>query len=622
MLEPYFISYLYNHSSKYPIKIKTGGRKIKSIKAKITDNPWAPHDALSTVYFHNNNIEKGTEYPWNGFLSLHKTTSTIIGGSETASPTLNRDYYETAPKRGERIYTNFDLDSEPSKDFSTSGSVPGDTYHVEKSTEEADTYIVTVPFYTRAKQLYSKTAYTGNNPYVAYERHAKVHFSIELEGLAPFEREITVKQVRRIVNPKGVYRSKDNNKTFHVQLMRQEGEESTEFKTFESEGEWKAYIIKHDNGSGITLSGTEGKSSLNENGTYNDVDGNPQTGNVIQGKTGGEIDFNINFSNDGYTGNRYAVVRVEYHNNTCYHLIFVRQGDEPDNLLPGGTKWYAENMVSKSAMASTPLEEGSLFKFGNWDYPIDAKSNKNSKEPWINVESTDFHAPGKLKIVGQSDTEWDKITSKASNGSFGDPDLSNMRVATLEDYWALRKSDDIEVGYGVMYGDDADKCATNITEAYGYDYENNSSGRGMRGCFAYNKKTGKSLFFPIGASGYGHRKQSYTASWGHPEQLNGVLRYSAGRTNYFPTPVDYPLFHDIFRRPGAIYWLNQKFPEQKADPNKGLEAIPSALGWDINYFTFDFNSIPADNIIRVHKINNADVEENYSDACFIRCVQK
>ena len=44
----------------------------------------------------------------------------------------------------------------------------------------------------------------------------------------------------------------------------------------------------------------------------------------------------------------------------------------------------------------------------------------------------------------------------------------------------------------------------------------------MRGCFAYNSDTGKNLFFPIGASGYGHRKQSYTASW---EILKSSMEY-------------------------------------------------------------------------------------------------
>ena len=126
----------------------------------------------------------------------------------------------------------------------------------------------------------------------------------------------------------------------------------------------------------------------------------------------------------------------------------------------------------------------------------------------------------------------------------------------------------------------------------------------MRGCFAYNKLTGKSLFFPIGVSGYGHRRRSDNAP--------GMLRYSVGRTEYYPEDEyhpwgnsrvkDRPLFYDLFRRPGAIYWIDKE--TTATDGNK-------KLGWDINYFTFDFNFI---NVSDVYS-NGGD-----SDACFVRCV--
>ena len=141
-----------------------------------------------------------------------------------------------------------------------------------------------------------------------------------------------------------------------------------------------------------------------------------------------------------------------------------------------------------------------------------------------------------------------------------------------------------------------------IETAYGYDYKNNKNGRGMRGCFAYNKQTGKSLFFPIGASGYGHRTRNE----------HGILRYSGGRTDYYPEDEyhswgnsrvkDRPLFFDLFRRPGAIYWFES---EAAVKGNK-------KFGWDINYFTFDFNDIDTSNIY----------DDNGSDTCFVRCVKK
>lgn len=126
---------------------------------------------------------------------------------------------------------------------------------------------------------------------------------------------------------------------------------------------------------------------------------------TIYGKTGSEIDFNVNFNGtcDANTS-RYAIIRVEYHNYTCYHLIFVRQGDSPDDLIAGGTKWHAKNMRTKTDEAESPLDEGSLFGRGNWDYPIDALDNKNPKEYWINVKPEDFNqsypADGLFTIAG------------------------------------------------------------------------------------------------------------------------------------------------------------------------------------------------------------------------------
>ena len=77
-----------------------------------------------------------------------------------------------------------------------------------------------------------------------------------------------------------------------------------------------------------------------------------------------------------------------------------------------------------------------------------------------------------------------------------------------------------------------------------------------------------------------------------------------GRIDYYPSPKSNFLFYDSFRRPGAIYWLNNKV-------NPG-----SIVAWDINYFTFDFNSLDHANVFP--KDGGGDGK---SDACFIRCVE-
>lgn len=596
--EPYYISYLYNHSMMYPIKVNTGGRKIEYIKAEILENNWAPYNASSDIYY--TGAPNGVAAPWNGFLSLHKTTETVLYENEIGS---NEQYYNTVPKRGEREYKDFVLpEGITSKEFTTDVSHPDDKYRVEKHPTEANTYNIYIPMYTRAKQMISTTGYTGNNPYVAYQRKARVKITTKLEGLDKiFENEVPIYQVRRVVNPKGIYRSLKNNKSFHVVLKRLPRENDQMFKTFQSEGQWKAYVVKETNGKGITLSVTDPKTT--------ELKDDPEYGKAIYGKTGSVIDFNVNFeqSSDNPSENRYAIIRVEYHNYTCQHLIFVRQGDKPDDLVTGGVKWYAMNMKTTSELASNPLDEGSLFKFGKWNHPIDALSNKNPREPWIKVTPEDFKIypeDGFTNAATGDKMVWTDIIHSNTTDGFGNPQMANARVATGADFWELRNSY-IEQGYGVLYGDDATETADDIVEAYGYDYKHNKSGRGMRGCFAYNSETGKNLFFPIGASGYGHRKQSYTPTWGDPETLNGVLRYASGRTQLYPSPVERPLFYDIYKRPGGIYWLNAEIPQNYFTPTDGV-----SLGWDINYFSFDFNFISKDNLIR----------SGGSDACFVRCV--
>lgn len=598
--EPYYISYLYNHSMMYPIKVNTGGRKIEYIKAEILENNWAPYNAGSDIYY--TGAPNGVAAPWNGFLSLHKTTETVLYENEIGS---NEQYYNTVPKRGEREYKDFVLpEGITSKEFKTENSEPDDKYRVEKHPTEANTYNIYIPMYTRAKQMISTTGYTGNNPYVAYQRKARVKITTKLEGLDKiFENEVPIYQVRRVVNPKGIYRSLKNNKSFHVVLKRLPRENDQMFKTFQSEGQWKAYVVKETNGKGITLSVTDPMTT--------ELKDDLEYGKAIYGKTGSVIDFNVNFeqSSDNLSENRYAIIRVEYHNYTCQHLIFVRQGDNPDDLVTNGVKWYAMNMKTTSELASNPLDEGSLFKFGKWDHPIDALSNKNPFEPWINVKPEDFKVypeDGLTNAATGDKMEWTDIIQSNTTNGFGNPQMANARVATGEDFWELREYSYIEQGYGVLYGDDATETADDIVEAYGYDYEHNKSGRGMRGCFAYNRETGKNLFFPIGASGYGHRKQSYTGTWGDPETLNGVLRYAAGRTKlYSPDTEKRPLFYDIYKRPGGIYWLNAEIPQNLFTPTDGV-----SLGWDINYFSFDFNFISKGNLIR----------SGGSDACFVRCV--
>ena len=585
----YYISYLYNNSLNMPLKINTGGQKLVALKAEILTNNWAPHNATNLDYAkaHDHAVTPtAPEAPWNGFLSLRKTKAIILSTSQAQVDVSqgivyakdNESYYKEH-KRGERDY---DIGNGTHEDDENGN------YTVSYDNEK-EIVNVSIPLYTRAKQLITNTGYTGNNPYVAYQRHAEVEITATIQDENGKQTKLTgtsdIFQVRRIVNPKGIYRSETKNTPFHVKLMRLPQENGTTFETFPSEGAWRAYVIAGDSDF-ITLNGQ----------------------NEAKGSTGSEIDFKVNFIGKcPENGSRHAIIRVEYHNYSCHHLIFVQQGNAPVELIPGGTKWHTCNLLSATEEVSTPVDEGSLFKFGNVTQPIAASNQTHEKDGgyWINITPNDFKddVNKDFKIVGTSKTEkWANITSSTKTNS---PEWINElnlpkggRIASYNDYAELFKSEEIEQGYGVLYGDEASEPATDRRDVYEYRSEGTTKGRGMRGCFVYNSTTGRSVFFPIGASGYGRRKN---------QETNGtaVLRY-ANRTEQYPPKdglANKPLFYDLYMRPGAIYWLEK---EAKATDNNNV------IGWDFNFFTFDFNKIDTGNVFKV----------GASDGCFVRCVEE
>lgn len=92
------------------------------------------------------------------------------------------------------------------------------------------------------------------------------------------------------------------------------------------------------------------------------------------------------------------------------------------------------------------------------------------------------------------------------------------------------------------------------------------------------------------------------------------MRYASSRNTYFkPTDVsaaypngvnDCPLFYDIYMRPGAIYWYD------KTGKNMVNGTPEDNVGWDFNYFTFDF-----------YPMGSWGTSDG-KDACFVRCVEK
>ena len=599
--EPYYISYLYNHQVNVPVRINTGGKTLVNLTAEIDTNSWAPYGTKYLDY--NKKLDPyskefdGNLKNWNGFLSLRKTKATVIGtGTKdedaVKAEQINKNYYITE-KRGERTYQVVPNDK-PGISQEYGDDVDG-FYYVEKG-DDPNTINFSIPMWTRAKQLGKASSYTGNNPYVAYQRKAVVKFTATLrgaEGDEKIEKHGNIIQVRRVVNPKGIWRKHDGREPFHVVLKRLPLESATEFEAFPSEGKWKAYRVVGDDFFDLSTTGRNHQ-------------------DTVKGETGTLIDFTVNF--DGPCGadeSRCAIIRVEYHDYSCYHLIFVRQGSSPMKLFnESKTLWHTCNMRTKTEEAGCPLEEGSLFKFGNWDQPIDATMNNfeggqlGQNEGWRSF------------LIAGTNTKkkWTEITcSGKKDVGFSDLTINGKKVsvASAKDYNDLWGHEDIGFGFGVLYGNDGTETLDNVNDVYGHRYDRHTEGKkglGMRGIFVYNMKDGRHVFFPIGTVGHGRRKHSEqnpdpNAYWPY----TAVLRYSQNRITVLPPNDTRPLFYDIYMRPGAIYWLKNEFGIDR-DGDGESEIWP--LGWDFNYFTFDFNFI-----------NTGDIyKETTSDACFVRCV--
>ncbi|MCM1355359.1 MAG: hypothetical protein NC212_03025 [Staphylococcus sp.] len=635
---PYYISYLYNESVNLPIELQGNDLNNYYLKAEIIQNDWFPIDvrkdektgeyietAVPSAPEVDNSKAKyyskaNASGPWYGFLSLAKNTLPtdddgkksdgvkVIGNHLEPGGYNKNEWFQTIWKE-EKNNVQF-LNTRIIKDFSIANhpdNIYGD-YSVEKlSNNRIKIYL---PYYTRQKQILPSSGYTGNNPYVAYRRKAVVKISLyekvnEKDVLRKSE-NVTIYQVRRCVNPKGIWRSWDNDEEFHITMTILEDEDATEFKPYKSDGPWRAKVLV-------------GQEWIKLNGKLN---------GVVEGERDTYMDFT--YQPAGTLGSkdevRCGIIEVQYNNYTCNHKIFVRQGYAPivmEETVGSETKkikWHTFNLYKENEETLSPLEAGSFFKFGNTKEGILASNNTTypfKKKP----------GNGEFLLTNGTSKKWSEI--KANTGydltelkakptpkicSFEDQtiDGAKCRVATATDYNTLMGDTLRQYGYGVLYGDGATTTATAIDDVYGYTRGGKST-KGMRGCFVYNTKTGNQLFFPLGAEGFGKRK-SNAAWYGDGEDDSaGTLQY-AWRNNYYGNTTQLalrPLFFDVWRRPGAMYWCNELTRESTtyyvdsigADGNPVLGADGKPLQaarynltsmkagnhyLDINYFTFEF----------------------------------
>ncbi|MCM1152126.1 MAG: hypothetical protein NC328_00520 [Muribaculum sp.] len=601
--DPYYISYVYDEQMGYPIKI-VGGKLIKlwaeipvddvnknSWHADLDDGEINPTDPNTGIYWSGKVNNPG---PWNGFLSLCMTDNPVIGSvaegyssSNAATYTFNYNYfYGNAINPTPSYYRHWNLSRReyqvdiPEGQTQQRYEEEEGSYRISRVGEEE--YMAYIPFYSRARVMVAQTGYTGNNPYVGYTRsaHVTIHATVRKANgeEVSLAKTILIKQMRRLINPKGIWRSATCTAPFHVQLKVLPSDTKTQFQNLVSDGPWLA-VPEGDSSDWFELLPTPGLSQRNPDGTISGTgNGDP----FDPENPGAVIDFT--FRPKGTTKEpRAGMIKIYYNNYTCIHHIFVRQGYDPVSFYGSNTYWHSANLKTINKEVEDPVLEGSYFRRYNRKYPIAASNNTVD---WFdkNGMSRDFAIAG-----SKTPRKWEEITTTRSD--WGDLVINGTtcRLPTKKDMEDIMNNKRTMYGYGILYTDESTEVSEDASIVYGYSHKA-TKGSGMRGVFVGDSVTGTNIFFPIGASGYGRFKQ-FTEKEIYNRQragYGGVIQY-ANRYQPMPNvanqqgvgsyPVRYkPLFWNLWRREGALYWLGN-VSDGKNYSNDGL---------DINFYTLDF----------------------------------
>lgn len=683
--EPYYISYLYGQEMEFPARVKlppTENRADYTVKAEIVENNWWPWDpdvknadgtkgarpaqyipdgvagmqdisgfAWNTTAF--NDIYKYVPYtkaayeadpdnfPYGGsnyvgFLSLKPNESEIIGETYPGIGT-GSDTNGYGPKANEFLQDYYKKNKLAVKTYNLSDSKYATYDDVDQSVS------LKIPMYTRNKEMVPGTDFTGNNPFYAYHRFAKVRFTLwkngeqitytNADGKEESERFATIYQVPRIENPKAIYRDWNNDDAFEVKLMILPNAGTSTYQTFKSDGPWRASIMCQTE-SFIELTGRDGKKKT-------------AVGDYITGSTDETIEFTYKPSGKLGSSNstRCGIIKVEYNDYNCVHLIFVRQGYHKGVKL-GNATWSCYNaysagcpntdykdsygtnqpvanytntqLTARVALTKNPLSIGSLFKRCQYNYAI--RENNNANYGWLqpvgslkttyidanniiqyrdNISWSSIWGYGWCNQVSNANSAsdrynyrwadtWQAVAGDYENGT-------QFAVPTAENFQSLLAC---SFGYGIAYADGATTTAKTYADACGFiDYDNDgvddgynaaaegANSRGVRVCLVYNPDNGDNIIFPVSSMGQGRRTR-YTTNVGsgtYPfsEPGKGTLSYSGILNPLYGDNNRYrPLTYNIYRNPGAIYWIKQPVVTN----NK-----PEYASWDINFYTIVFH---------------------------------
>ena len=594
--DPLYISYVPNESVNVPVVVR-GANASTQVKADIIESHWYG--------------DKGHKYQrfyyqaFNGILTLQPT-----GGSLADEAARESDFNA---KNG---------------------------FSYTPSQVLADRCLYSIPVYTRGLTL--GNSFSGYNYFPHDTRTGKIRFSVTVNGKT-YTKDVRIIQVKRVVNPAGVWREASSTKTFNFRLMELNEDDDSEngavhrqFYPTISDGPWTAHIEQGADWVQIAPTGT------NNWGTSD-----------VTGGTASEVRFDVRPGSTCGDGTvRHAVVKVTYNNNTCIHYFFVSQGigeipmavdvnygdykDRSATSVYGETRavhtcyWMNRNMKYSGVPCENPLMEGGKFRWGNSSqsfkpeddfrdgygfnqvcYSTISPSNEetfNIKRHWL-YQGTD----ASLAEVGHTEMP---IGFKNNKNSYTSRFYDNLWPAKYADWTALQQHPRY---YGVLYGEESTETATNTTDAY--TYINLGDVKGMQGLFVWDKGNARHLFFPIGATGHGHRKASdiYQTKAGY--EYDGhidrdVLKY-AQRPTYMKDnkASSVPMLYDLWMRKGAIYWYEE---------NEFYTTNKELFAHDIIYYTYDLNTYGANPVTMVTPTityNGATCRKvNWSDACYVRCV--
>lgn len=592
-----YVSYSYNTPTLLPIRVV--GQEVSRLSVTLNSSNWYPDDSTIPHY-------TGTTTPTGlatGFLSLTYDENPRIKTNESwSSDDVARvsSYWLNQPNNTTRNYIN-------NGQKVTWNDLDAHNYDVKRrtSSEGYTVYEANIPLFTRPLIIYKWTSWTGANPYFSSERTARITLNGIIDG-TPFSKDITVKQVRRIENPTGIYRRHDSTDPFDVTLMERNGEGGSHtmpisYVPFRSHGAWKATIYRSTSGSGREMAAwftlTAGSQTVHTTGEF--IQGDPNSLISFTYKPNGTI---------GQNQVRCGIIKIEYNDYTCTHYIFVRQGYAPMQLEADKVYWHTFNLYSGAQETSHPCEAGSLFLRGLWS-PAILDSNPAGFGEAVSTltaitddtGSTTANVPLPMSNTGsyaRKDFPAAAITLTKNDTRYNP--WNSGRVPTLTEWSTLQNevaNATIDKAFGVLYADGITRTQTTPDNAYTCrhaDVNDGKSLKGMRGCFVYNTTDGRNLFFPIGAEGYGRRKTGDS----------GQLQYSRGDSYNANLISDgrRPLLYSLYSNEGAIYWGQAL---EKSNLSSSGNSFDNA--WDINYKTYDFDYMGGG--------------DNVTAACFLRLVQ-